>query len=333
MLKISVLGAGGFGCAMACVYRNLGYSVTLWAYTRDQAKEIQQNQENKHYLPGIKISPEIFITSNISDVLDSDVVLVVVPSFAVKSTISLLKNKISKNSVIVCLSKGIEEQTLKLFSQIIEETLPNSRYAILSGPSHAEEIAKDITTALIVSSPDNSVSKYIQSVLSAPHIRIYVNNDLIGVQVGGALKNIIALATGICDGMNLGDNTKAALMTRGLKEISELGITMGAQKETFSGLSGIGDLIVTCTSLHSRNKKAGTLIGKGLAVKEAIAQVGMTVEGYVCSKCAYNLCKKHNIDLPIINEVYYILYDNKNPKQALKDLLQRPYKYESESNI
>ncbi len=333
MLKISILGAGSFGCAMACVCHSLGHSVTVWSYSADEAHEIQKNQENRKYLPGIEISPQIHITSDIREVFDSHLILIVVPSFAVVSTVKLLQENVSKHCVIVCLSKGLDHTSLSFFSDVIKQFLPQNEYAILCGPSHAEEIARDVTTALIVSSESVSTSKYIQDVLSTQYIRIYVNNDLVGVQIGAALKNIVALAVGICDGMALGDNTKAALMTRGLKEICELGVKMGANKETFCGLSGIGDLIVTCTSLHSRNRRAGILIGGGMKAQEAIKQVGMTVEGYVCAECAHKLCERYSIRLPIMNEVYDILYKDKSPEKALKNLLSRPFKFETDSNI
>lgn len=328
MLNVSILGAGGFGCALASVYNKAGYNIILWSYKQEEADDIKTNHENKHFLPGITIPLSVNITSDINDVFDSDIIFIVVPSFAVKSTLTLLKDNISSSTIIGCLSKGLDQSSYKLFSEISDEILPNNPFVVLSGPSHAEEIAKDITTTLVAASKNLKTAEYIQKTFSTRTIRIYINDDIVGVQISGALKNIIALAIGICDGMNLGDNTKAALMTRGLSEISRLGIALGAKKDTFSGLSGIGDLIVTCTSLHSRNRRAGILIGQGLSATEAIKKVNMTVEGYTCTKIAYNLSQKYNIDVPIINEAYNILYKNKNPQLALKDLLNRPYKSE-----
>lgn len=328
MLKMSVLGAGGFGCAIASIYEKVGYDITLWSYCTEEAQKIKDNHENTHYLPGVHIPETINITSDIQDVFDSDIICIVVPSFAVKSTLSLIHNKISKSAILICLSKGLDEASMKTFSQIMYEMFPENQQAILSGPSHAEEIAKNITTVLVVSSNDLKVAKYIQNTLSTQNIRIYVNEDIIGVQIGAALKNIIALGIGICDGMKLGDNTKAALMTRGLNEISKIGVALGAKKETFYGLSGVGDLIVTCTSSHSRNHRAGILIGQGMNVKDAIEKVAMTVEGYTCAKIAHELCLAHNLELPIIEQMYQVLYKNKSPHQALKELLSRPYKFE-----
>lgn len=331
MLKMSILGAGGFGCAIASIYAKCGFNITLWSYKHQEAQSIQNNKENKLLLPGICISHNINITSKINDVFDSNIILIVVPSFAVKSTLELLKNNIPKSTLIICLSKGLEYSSSKLFSDIIEETLPNNDYAILSGPSHAEEIAKNVITAMVVASKKPDISEYIQENFCTSTIRLYINNDIIGVQIGAALKNIIALAIGICDGMKLGDNTKALLMTKGLYEISLLGVALGGNKETFFGLSGVGDLIVTCTSLHSRNKRAGILIGQGLDVQEAIKKVGMTVEGYICSKCAYDINLKYKIDLPIINGIYEILYKNKNVKTTINHMLTNSPKYEYES--
>lgn len=328
MLKISILGSGSFGCAIASVYNKLGFDITVWSYSQKEAQDIRINHENKKCLPGIIIDSKVNITSEISDVFDSDIIFIAVPSFAVKTTISLLKNKISSKVIFVCLSKGFEETTLRLLSEVIKETLPTNEFVILSGPSHAEEIAKEMTTTLVAASEDIDIATYIQKIFSNCFIRIYTNIDVVGVQMGGALKNIIALAIGICDGIKLGDNAKAALMTRGLGEISRLGVAAGARLETFSGLSGIGDLIVTCTSLHSRNRRAGILIGQGVSVEKAISKVGMIVEGYTCSKVAYSLSQKYNLDLPIINEVYNILYRAKNPNESLKDIISRPYRCE-----
>lgn len=328
MLKMSVLGSGGFGCAIASIYEKVGYDITLWSYSAEEAQKIKNSHENVHYLPGVFIPETIHITSNIQDIFDSDIICIVVPSFAVKATMNLIQNKISKSSILICLSKGLDETSMKTFSQIMYEMFPDNQQAILSGPSHAEEIANNITTALVVSSNDIKVAKYIQNTLSTQNVRIYINEDIIGVQIGAALKNIIALGIGICDGMKLGDNTKSALMTRGLNEIAKIGVALGAKKETFYGLSGVGDLIVTCTSLHSRNHRAGILIGQGMNVKDAIEKVAMTVEGYTCAKIAHRLCLTHNLELPIIEQMYQILYNNKNPYQALKELLSRPYKFE-----
>ena len=328
MLKISILGSGSLGCAMAKIYENQGYNITLWSHSQQEADDINAYSENKHYLPNVKIPKTICVTSKINNVFNSDVILITVPSFAVKATIDLIKDDIASKTIIVCLSKGLEKTNLELFSNVIEKALPNNQSAVLLGPSHAEEIAKDIVTAMVVSAKNTNTTQYLQKILTTPTIRVYINNDIVGVQIGAALKNIIALATGICDGMKLGDNTKAALMTRGLNEIATLGIALGAKKETFLGLTGVGDLIVTCTSPHSRNRQAGILIGQGIKTEKAIEQVGSTVEGYTCTKYAHALSLKTNVETPIINEMYNILYKNKNVNQAVTTLLKRPFKQE-----
>lgn len=328
MLKISILGSGSLGCAMATIYEKQGYDITLWSHSKQEADDIKTYSENKHYLPNIKIPKTIHVTSEINNVFDSDIILIIVPSFAVKTTINLIKGNIAPHTIIVCLSKGLEETNLDLFSNIIEKTFVSNQSAVLLGPSHAEEIAKNVVTAMVVSSKNTDTAEYLQKILTTPTIRVYINNDIIGVQIGAALKNIIALATGICNGMKLGDNTKAALMTRGLHEIVNLGIALGAKKETFLGLTGVGDLIVTCISVHSRNMQTGFLIGQGMKTEKAIEKVGVTVEGYTCTKYAYALSLKTNVETPIISEMYNILYKNKNVHQAIDDLLKRPFKKE-----
>ena len=237
-----------------------------------------------------------------------------------------------ESSIIVNTAKGLEAGTLKTMSQVMEEAFPHNRYAILTGPSHAEEIARGIPTTIVVASPDREVSYYVQNALSNRTFRIYVNDDVLGCELGGSLKNIIALAAGVCDGLGMGDNTKAALMTRGIREISVLGSAMGAKPETFGGLSGIGDLIVTCCSMHSRNRRAGILIGQGISPEEAVERVG-TVEGYTCTRNAYELTKKIGIEMPITEQLYKVLFENGKAIEAISALMDRPSKNETESEF
>ena len=329
MSNLSILGSGGFGCSFGIMCYKNGHDVSIWSYSDHEASEINKYRENKQFLPNVKIPDAIKITSDIDEVTSAEVIILSVPSFAVRNVIKLLHGKIEPSQIIVCACKGLEESSLKLFSDVIEEELPNNKCVILSGPSHAEELTKDSTiTAVISSSKDAEASNFIQQTLSNKKFKIYINNDIVGVQIGAAFKNIIALAAGICEGMKLGDNTKAALVTRGLGEIATLGMSLNAKRETFNGLSGIGDLIVTCTSLHSRNMRTGILIGQGLSVKKAIEKTGMVVEGYIATKCAYLLAKNKNLDIPIINQMYEILYNDKKVADAIQDLLSLPNKGE-----
>lgn len=328
MSRISILGSGGFGCSIGIMWNKNGHNVKLWSFSDQEVNEIIVNRENKHYLPGVKIPDDIQVTADIDQTLDADIIVIAVPSFAVRDTVRKLKGKVSSDKIIVSVSKGLEESSLKLLSDVIAEELPNNKIVILSGPSHAEEIVRDIFTAVVVSSKSDDASIYVQELLKSDMFRIYINNDIIGVQLGGAFKNIISLASGISNGLKFGDNTRAAIITRGLYEIAKLGMALGAKYETFTGLSGMGDLIVTCTSMHSRNFRTGLLIGQGKSVQEAIEEIGMTVEGINSTKCAYLISNKYSIDTPIISEMYKLIYENKSIDKTLNDLIKLPYKYE-----
>lgn len=325
MANITVIGAGAFGTAISLSLLNGGHRVTLWCRNLDKAEKLINTRENDRLL-GVKIPPEIEITADRSSFENCDVAVMAVPSYAIADTIKLLKNK--KNGIIVSLAKGFDPATLSRLSTVMEKsvTVP---VAVLSGPSHAEEIARKIPTSLVAAGKDINISKTIAQIFSTPYLRVYTSNDLCGVELGGALKNVIAVCSGICDGLNLGDNSRAALITRGLCEMARLGEKMGAQKATFSGLSGMGDLIVTCSSKYSRNRRFGTLIASGESVENALIQVG-TVEGYHAAKYTYMLAKKHGVDMPICNECYQILYNGKLPKDAVGELMLRPLKDESE---
>ncbi len=277
-------------------------------------------------MPGIIIPETIKITGDIdSAVKDADMIVMAVASSFVRKTSALLKGKIKDNQIIVNVAKGIEDGTLYTMTDIIEEELPGCNACVLSGPSHAEEVGRKIPTTVVIGAKDLETAKYIQETVSNNYFRAYVSPDIIGIELGGSLKNVIALAAGAADGLGFGDNTKAALITRGIKEISALGIAMGGHARTFSGLSGIGDLIVTCASMHSRNRRAGILIGQGKSLEEAVAEVHMVVEGAVSAKAALALAKKYNVELPIIEQVNEVLFEGKPAKDAVMELMNRQY--------
>lgn len=329
MAKFTVLGMGGFGLALAVMLDKNGHSVNVWSAFESEIEDIKRDGENKKKLPGVKIKDSITLTSDISTVSDSDVVIFGVPTGFVRSVAKQAAPFITENTVILNTSKGLEDKTFKRMSEVLREELPNSPIVILTGPSHAEEVGVGMPTTVVVASDNSKYSDYIQSVMSNTALRIYINDDVVGSELGGSLKNIIALCAGICDGMGFGDNTKAALMTRGITEIARLGVKMGGKRDTFAGLSGIGDLIVTCTSMHSRNRRAGILIGQGVSPDEAVKQIG-TVEGYTCTKVAYELSQSVGVVMPITEQCYNVLFNGLDPKTALKNLMGRPKGHETE---
>lgn len=333
-MNIAVIGGGSWGTALACVLAKNKHFVHLCCFKEEDKDYIIKNRVNQKYLPGIIIPNEIRVTTYIKEALNrADMVILVVPSIFVRDNMEKMLPYLKDGQIIVIASKGFEENTLMRLSEVVEEVAPNCKVCVLLGPTHAEEVAKEIPTACVASSKDINVSKQIQEVFMSPYFRIYTNNDIIGVEMGGALKNVIALAAGISDGLGYGDNTKAALMTRGMKEITDLGVSMGADIKTFAGLTGIGDLIVTCTSMHSRNRRAGILLGKGKTLEETLKEVDMVVEGINTTKSAYNLSLKYNIQMPIVEEMYNILVNNKDPRKAVEDLMARKktneYTYEN----
>ncbi len=329
MAKFTVLGMGGFGLALAVMLDNNGHSVNVWSAFESEIEDIKRDGENKKKLPGVKIKDSITLTSDISIVSDSDVVIFGVPTGFVRSIAKQAAPFITENTVILNTSKGLEDKTFKRMSEVLHEELPNSPIVILTGPSHAEEVGIGMPTTVVVASDNSKYSDYIQSIMSNIALRIYINDDVVGSELGGSLKNIIALCAGICDGMGFGDNTKAALMTRGITEIARLGVKMGGKRDTFAGLSGIGDLIVTCTSMHSRNRRAGILIGQGVSPDEAVKQIG-TVEGYTCTKVAYELSQSVGVVMPITEQCYNVLFNGLDPKTALRNLMGRPKGHETE---
>lgn len=326
-MKIAILGSGGWGLALACTCARLGHDVTVWSKFKDEIDTIIRTGELRAKLPGVIIPDTVKLTTDISCAGDKDIVLVGIPVKFVREVCNQAKPYVGKDSIMVSSSKGLEEGSLKRMSEVIKEVFPDNTVAVLTGPSHAEELGRGIPTAVVAASEDTDAAKLIQKTFSDNVLRLYVNSDVIGGEIGGAIKNVIALCCGVIEGLGLGDNTRAALMTRGLSEITRLGIAMGGKADTFSGLAGVGDLIVTCTSMHSRNFRAGILIGQGVSPQEAVLRVG-TVEGYACAAAALKLAKKYDVNMPITEEINRILFEDKSPKSAIGDLMGRPHGFE-----
>ncbi len=334
MAKISVIGSGGWGIALTILLYKNGHDLTIWSFDKREAEELKTTRENKTKLPNILLPEDIKVTDNLKEAVDNkDVLILAVPSKAIRSVSKSLKDIIKDNQIIVNVAKGLEEDTLKTMTDIIEEELKgkNPQVAVLSGPSHAEEVGKGIPTTCVVSAHNKELTLYLQNIFMNPSFRVYTSPDMLGVEIGGALKNVIALAAGIADGLNYGDNTKAALITRGIKEISLLGVAMGGEQSTFYGLTGLGDLIVTCASMHSRNRRAGILLGQGKTLDEAIKEVNMVVEGVYSAKSALMAAKKYNVEIPIIEQVNAVLFENKNAAEAVNELMIRDKKLEIQS--
>lgn len=333
-MNIAVCGGGSWGTAIARLLSNNDINVKFYIRETKTVEDIRNNRENTLYLPGCKFKRDIFVSTNLEKCIkDIDIFVIGVPTSSVKDVLTRIKDKLEKKVILVNLSKGIDTNSLKRVSEIAKDILPENPFVSLSGPSHAEEVGKDIPTTVVAASENIKYAEIVQDLFTTENFRIYSNEDLIGVEFGGALKNIIALAAGISDGLNYGDNTKAALMTRGIYEMSKLGVKLGANPHTFNGLSGIGDLIVTCTSMHSRNRRAGILIGKGKDPKEACREVGQVVEGILTTKSAYELAKKYNVDMPITSKLYEIIYEHHDPSEAVKILMNREKKQEIEQNF
>lgn len=330
MKRIGVIGAGSWGSALAILLNENGNDVTLWTHRESEAEKIRTSHEHTSKLPGVKIPESIQVTSDMKEaVAGKEVLVLVVPSACVRETCEKLQPVVEKGTIIVSASKGIEESTLKTMTDIVEEVVPQAETAVLSGPSHAEEVAKGLPTTCVIGARSEKTARFLQNLFMSPCFRVYISSDMLGIELGGALKNVIALAAGIADGMGYGDNAKAALITRGIVEISRLGTKMGGKLETFSGLTGIGDLIVTCASMHSRNRRAGILLGKGYTMEEAMKEVNMVVEGVYSAKAALLLAKKYDTELPIIEQVNRILFDGKDPKEAVSNLMLRDTKLEN----
>lgn len=332
--RIGVLGGGSWGTALSVLLANKDIDVDIWLRNKAQLSQILLDRENKKYLPNIKLPSNINLTDDIEKVVyKKDVILLSIPTHGVREALKQIKPFINPDQILVNVAKGIENNTLLRISQIASEILPNNKFAVLSGPSHAEEVALNIPTTVVAASSNKKIAEYVQDLFFTPNFRVYTNPDIIGVELGGSLKNVIALGAGISDGLNYGDNTKAALMTRGIFEMAKLGEEMGANPITFSGLSGIGDLIVTCTSMHSRNRRAGILIGSGKTMEQAILEIGMVVEGIKTTKSTYELAKKYKIDMPITEELYRVLYEDSDVKMAVQHLMVRDRTHEMENIV
>ena len=328
-LKACVIGAGSWGTAMAVHLASLDKSVTVWNKFEDEIEKIKNSGENEKYLPGIKIPENVSFTTDMQEATrDAELIVFALPSPLVRVVAKELSRYVLKGQIIVNLSKGLEKISLKRLSVVLSEEIPQGRIVVMSGPSHAEEVSQKLPTTNVVASTDSEAACFVQEFVMNENFRLYTSEDVVGVELGGALKNVIALCAGMSDGLGYGDNTKAALMTRGLEEIKRLGVAMGAESDTFLGLSGMGDLIVTCTSMHSRNRRAGILLGKGKALEEVLKEVGMVVEGVNTAEAAYELSKKYDVSMPIVKEANRILFEGKNPREAVNDLMTREKKAE-----
>lgn len=330
MAKIGIMGAGSWGLGLSILLNNNGHDVTVWSVFPEEIEQLKNERENKKCLPGVKLPESIHFNADTEEVIkDNDVLVLAVASPYTRSTAKLMAPYVKENQYIVNVGKGIEESSLKTLCEVIEEEIPQAVVAVLSGPSHAEEVGRGIPTTCVIGTRKKDDATYLQNIFMSDVFRVYISPDVLGICIGGSLKNVIALAAGIADGLGYGDNTKAALITRGIAEIARLGIAMGAKAITFTGLSGIGDLIVTCASMHSRNRRAGILIGKGYTKDEAMAEVQMVVEGVYSAKAAYALSKKYNVEMPIVEQVNLVLFEGKSPSDGVKDLMLRDKKIES----
>jgi glycerol-3-phosphate dehydrogenase (NAD(P)+) len=330
-MNISVIGAGSMGTAVSILLAGNGHNIKMWSVFKEEVEMINTLREQKDKLPGAIVPPNVVCTSNLEEALSfSDVLVMVIPSQTIRDNIKKISTLVKKPKTISCFSKGLEKGTGFRMSEVILQEMPDATVVAMSGPCHAEELSKGIPTAYVAASENRAAAELIQDIFMSPRFRVYTNPDTTGVELGGAVKNVIALCAGISDGLGYGDNTKAALMTRGIAEISRLGSAMGAKMQTFSGLAGIGDLIVTCTSMHSRNRRAGILIGQGRTVDQALEKVKMVVEGYFTTEPVYRLSKKMGVNMPITNEAYEILFNEKDPARAVFDLMGRNKTHELE---
>lgn len=330
MANVGILGAGSWGTALSVLLHDNGHQVTVWSIDKAEVKMLQEEREHKTKLPNVSLPQDMIFTNDLEEGMkDKDVLVLAVPSPFTRSTAKSMKPFIKSGQKIVNVAKGIEDTTLMTLSEQIEEELPEANVAVLSGPSHAEEVGKRLPTTCVVGAHTQETAEYLQKLFMNERFRVYTSPDILGMEIGGSLKNVIALAAGIADGLGYGDNTKAALITRGIAEIARLGVKMGGKIESFTGLTGIGDLIVTCASVHSRNRKAGYLIGQGKTMQEAMDEVKMVVEGVYSAKAAMKLAKKYEVSLPIIEQVNAILFENKNAAEAVNELMQRDGRIEN----
>jgi len=331
MPNVAVYGAGSWGSALAVVLANAGHQVALIGRHADEIERMRQNRENARYLPGVILPPGVLPTTDLA-LLNADLVVLSVPSHSVREAARKLKGYIKPGCIVVNTAKGMEEVSHLRLSEVLTMELPQNPIAVLSGPSHAEEVGRNMPTTVVVAS-DVDTAIAVQDLMMTPEFRVYTNPDIIGVELGGALKNVIALCTGIADGLGFGDNTKAALMTRGLAEIARLGVALGGHPLTFTGLSGVGDLIVTCTSPHSRNRRAGVALGQGKPLETVLKDVGMVVEGVRAARIAYELSLEKHISMPITEQAYKVLFEGADPKFAVLDLMTRGKRHELEEVV
>ncbi len=327
-MKAAMIGSGAWGTALALTLCENGHETVMWSHDPEKVSCMESQRENPR-LAGIRLPDALKLSADPACVADRDLIVIASPSFAIRSVCRTIAPFVPQNAVMVCVTKGIETGTLMRMSEIVAQETGHQVVA-LTGPSHAEEVARKIPTGCLAACGDREKAEFVQEAFMAPYFRVYTSPDEIGAELGGALKNVIALCAGISDGYGCGDNTKAMLMTRGLTETARLGVSLGARKETFAGLAGVGDLIVTCTSMHSRNRRAGILIGKGYSVEEAMEQVGAVVEGYYAAKSAWELSCRQNVEMPIVHAAYQILYCGMKPGDAMDALLSRQKKAESE---
>lgn len=324
MANAGVLGAGSWGTALSVLLTDNGHQVTVWSIDENEVKMLNEKREHELKLPGVKLPDTMVITGDLEQAIKGkDFLVLAVPSPFTRSTAKRMAQYVEEGQIIVDVAKGIEESTLLTLSAQIEQEIPQADVAVLSGPSHAEEVGRRLPTTCVIGAKTRKTAEYLQSMFISPVFRVYTSPDILGIELGGSLKNVIALAAGIADGLGYGDNTKAALITRGIAEIARLGVKMGGRIESFTGLTGIGDLIVTCASVHSRNRKAGYLIGQGLSMEEAMNEVKMVVEGVYSAKAAAKLARKYNVSMPIVDEVNAVLFEGKKPSEAVNDLMQR----------
>ena len=329
-VRVGVIGAGSWGIALAKLLDGNGHQVTVWSIIKEEIEMLKKEHEHKDKLPGVKLSENMVFTNDLEEAMkDKDILVLAVPSPFTRSTAHSMAPYLKDGQIIVNVAKGIEEHTMLTLSQIIEEELPTAQVAVLSGPSHAEEVGRGIPTTIVVGAKKKEIAEYLQNIFMNNVFRVYISPDVLGIELGAALKNVVALSAGIADGLGYGDNTKAALITRGITEIARLGTAMGGRFETFCGLTGIGDLIVTCASMHSRNRRAGILIGQGKTMQEAMDEVKMVVEGVYSAKAAMELSKKYGVDVPIIEQVNLVLFEGKPAAEAVKDLMLRDKKIEN----
>jgi len=329
MAKVGVIGAGSWGTALALLLYTNGHQICVWSIVESEIEMLKKEHEHKDKLPGVKLPEDMEFTTDLKSAIEGmDMLVLAVPSPFTRSTSKLMSRYVADGQVIVNVAKGIEEGTLMTLSEIIEQEIPQADVAVMSGPSHAEEVGRKIPTTIVVGAKTKKTAEFISTCFMNQVFRVYISPDVLGIELGGSLKNVVALAAGIADGLGYGDNTKAALITRGIAEIARLGMAMGGKLETFSGLSGIGDLIVTCASMHSRNRRAGMLIGQGRTMEEAMAEVKMVVEGVYSAKAAMGLAEKYNIQLPIIEQVNKVLFEGKSAAEAVRELMLRDKKSE-----